>query len=60
MNGYFYTGKSRRYEFGMRVGILPAKLTGMEKFLVGKVYYIKRDSQWQEVMKIERRKWESG
>lgn len=54
----FSLGKSRRYEFGMKVEILASKLTGGEKYLVGKVYYVKNDNQWQEIMKIEHRELE--
>jgi hypothetical protein len=49
----FSLGKSRQYEFGMRIEILASRLTGDEKYLVGKAYYIRKDDQWQEVMKIE-------
>ena len=54
----FSLGKSRRYEFGMKVEILFSKLTGEEKFLVGKVYYVKVNNQWQEIMKIDH--WETA
>jgi len=54
----FSLGKSRRYEFGMRVEILASKLTGEEKYLVGKVYYVKKDNQWLEIMEIEHRETE--
>jgi len=54
----FSLGKSRQYEFGMRVEILVSKITGDEKCLVGKVYYVKNDNQWQEIMKIEHRELE--
>lgn len=37
----------------MRVEILASKLTGMEKYLVGKLYYIRNNKGWQEILKIE-------
>ncbi|MCW3073444.1 MAG: hypothetical protein JWP69_513 [Flaviaesturariibacter sp.] len=54
----FSLGSSRRYEFGMRVEILASQLTGVEKFLVGKIYYVKNGTEWKEVMKIEHAEWE--
>jgi hypothetical protein len=54
----FSLGKTREYEFGMRVEILASTLTGVKKYLVGKVYYIKHDKGWQEIMKIEHRELE--
>lgn len=54
----FSLGKSHRYEFGMRVEILSSSLTGVEKFLVGKIYYVKSGTGWKEVMKIEHAEWE--
>ena len=54
----FSLGKSRRYEFGMRVEILASQLTGVEKFLVGKIYYVKSGTEWKEVMKVEHDEWE--
>ena len=50
----FSLGKARRHEFGMKVEILASHLTVEKKFLVGKVYYIKKNGgQWEEIMKIE-------
>jgi hypothetical protein len=54
----FSLGKSHRYEFGIRLEILVSKLTGKEKYLVGKVYYVKDNNGWQEVMKIEHQELE--
>jgi hypothetical protein len=54
----FSIGKSRLYEFGMRIEILASKLTGTEKFLVGMVYYIRKDNGWQEILKLEHRETE--
>lgn len=54
----FSLGKSYRYEFGMRLELFVSKLTGENKYLVGKVYYVKNNNQWQEIMKIEHRELE--
>lgn len=49
----FSLGKSRMYEFGMKVEILESKLTGTATFIIGKVYYVRTNKNWEEVMKIE-------
>jgi hypothetical protein len=50
----FSLGKSRVYEFGMKVEILASKLTGTEKYLVGKIYYVRNDKGgWQEIMRLQ-------
>src|SRR5688500_8522911 len=51
-------GTSRRYEFGIRLEILVSKLTGEEKLLVGKAYYVRSNNQWKEIMKIEHQVYE--
>jgi hypothetical protein len=53
----FSIGKSRKHEFGMKVEILPSKLNGKEEYLIGKIYYIKNNNEWQEVINVTHALW---
>jgi hypothetical protein len=46
----FSLGRSRLYEFGMRVEILPSRLIGKAGYVIGKVYYVKEGNQWKEIL----------
>src|SRR5215831_18423943 len=46
----FSLGRGKTYEFGMRVEILPSRLSGKPGYVIGKVYYIKEGNQWKEVL----------
>ncbi len=46
----FSLGRSKTYEFGMRVEILPSRLTGKPGYVIGKVYYVKEGNQWKEIL----------
>jgi hypothetical protein len=49
----FSLGKTKLYEIGMRVEILSSELSGKTGFIVGKAYYIKKNGQWEVIVKFD-------
>ena len=49
----FSLGKTKLYEIGMRVEILSSELSGKSSYVVGKAYYVKKNGQWEIIVKFD-------
>lgn len=43
-------GKTKNYEFGIRIEILKSNFYDTLKYIVGKAYYIRKAGKWEEIL----------
>ena len=47
-----HLGKTKNFEFGIKVEILKSKLKGKLGFIVGKTYYVKKSLAWEKILEF--------
>ena len=45
-------GRTKNYEFGIKIEILKSKFYDTSNYIVGKAYYVKKDDKWEEILKF--------